>query len=156
MSGRGLLHPPPAPPCAAGSRGVPVMRWGEEGAGERSRPSAMRAVYRCRSGIGLTPVCAAVLLGITDVSCPILPIIKMAMGAGKACQVLAGSPGGYKARDNRNRRDRACTVKDGKRLTLSSVSLYVEWWHTYMCSSWWRYREISRFGYTEMWEKRNY
>lgn len=97
------------------------MCWGEAEAGERSRPWAMRAVYRCRSGIGLTPVCTAVLLGITDVSCPILPIIKITMGAGKACQVLAGSPGGYEARDNRNRRDRACTVKDGKRLTLSSV-----------------------------------
>lgn len=35
----------------------------------------------------------------------------------------AGSPVGYKTRDSRNRRDGVCTVKDGRWLILSNISL---------------------------------
>lgn len=51
----------------------------------------------------------------------------------------AGSPAGYKARDDRKRREGVCTAKHGRVLIFSNISLFVimeKRWYTYIRSSW--------------------
>lgn len=51
----------------------------------------------------------------------------------------AASPVGYKARDDRKRREGVCTARDGRVLNLSNISLFVfmeKRWYTYIHSSW--------------------